>query len=189
MLTLWIQLCVPFSSKVNCITALQNWYHFCFLYALLLTLSHGNLLIHWRQKITMYYFILLLCVHRQHLWHMLFRNYISQKEFLSFSVSGHLWPWQRFSFFSKRNKYGKISTTTQWRYSGFTFLYYRINSTQRFYNQQHSHWKLLMHHDDLADCSLCFTAFHTTLTFCTSSIYDLISKYLSNWKLIYCTVF
>lgn len=39
-----------------------------------------------------------------------------------------------------------------------------------------------MHHYDLAGCLLNFTALHTTLTFGTADIYDLIRKYLSSWK-------
>lgn len=135
MLTLWIQHCISFCSKVNCITALQNLHHFCFLHALLLTLSHGNLLIHRRQKNhwVLLYFIMYF-EYTDNTWHMLFRNSISQKEFfISFSQWALTSRWELF-FFMKRNKYKKISTTTQWRYFGFTFLYYRINSTQRFYN-------------------------------------------------------
>lgn len=69
-------------------------------------------------------------------WHMLFRNYISQKDFFtSFSQWALKSRWEPFFFFlRKRNKYKKISTSTQWGYSGFTLLYYRINSAQRFYN-------------------------------------------------------
>lgn len=136
MLSLWFYYWISFPSKVTCITAFQNLYHFCFLYALLLTLSHGSLLIQRRQKksqsITLFYYFP--WAPRQHLtcfWEII----LVKKGFLSVSVSEHLWTDESLSvffFFTKRNKYEKISKSTQGRYFGFAFLYHRINSSWRF---------------------------------------------------------
>lgn len=46
-----------------------------------------------------------------------------------------------------------------------------------------------MHHYDLAGSLLRFTALHTTLTFGSPDIYDLIRKYLSSWKPIWSPCF
>lgn len=88
------------------------------------------------KKITEYYFILLLSLSTQTTPDMLWRNYISQKGlFISFSQRAFMNRWEPFFFFffcTKRNKYEKISKSTQGRYFAFTFLYYRINSSWRF---------------------------------------------------------
>lgn len=63
------------------------------------------------------------------------------------------------------------------------------HSRVEFVSRHTSLWKAPMHHYDVAGRLLNFTALHTTLTFGTTDIYDLIRKYLSSWKSIWSPCF